>query len=878
MNKIFKWSLIALSAVTVGCNEDLDDGREPVAPAYSGDDVVFTFASQDARSRTMYADPWSETGSQQIYWGNYITNEAEYIKVYCRESDGNMAVYKVYPDTKENTSVAIDIAKAEDDVSIKWGAMGSTYEFYGFYPASSAGAFIGETGHVISAQIDPGQTPKLYKSSVNGGALTVTTLDDIAKNNTQGIDKRTVIYAMPNMEAAIMMAHTSVAGTPDEATQTGYGYPVSLDFHVLADVLDITVNGPISSNTLGGNLNEGIPAQFIKIMSVDVKAKNGEMLVGKFTLDMDTKEVTPLSGNSIIKIVTADKGQYPTLHVRSDNVSKTDQLRLRAFIMPGQITDLNQLEITVHTDCGDYTQPLKPFSMFEGAIHPIKLGYFIARGTEFDFKNWISQLDPNIYVSELSIPGTWHSSNAASQGADDIDLKKQYDAGIRAFEVHTKNGTKLYTNYDFGTELTAENASYGDPVVTTKFSRTNWSGGSFTAENIPENTRPVTADNVTITLQKSTISASTANRYALRLYRTALNNDGKETSLSNAIISLGSDMNPKGLMFLEIGMDGESEVSGLPVKETTTTETATLTGVTLTGTQTKTWIQSWNRHNPTLENCDWATATYNGRTIALDDLGTLVADGSWTASGGPTESYTTTTIPKGLAWATAVSSCLRNLQNTTNDKTGKPLLYSGELNRNTTIKDVQGQIIVKVNTNEPNNNFDNERADRWGAFTPALFSRWVNGSGSTPLTVNLKWGAPAVPPTPLDESDEALRWCYTELDNISDINNRKNALSAFLTQSYTNYSKGLHRTFYECAIGGFLNGNPTAANYQAAAKELNPELLRLITDPNRKPSPLGLVLMSYALGDNDTYRSADLIRAVINNNSAFLLNRATTQP
>lgn len=93
---------------------------------------------------------------------------------------------------------------------------------------------------------------------------------------------------------------------------------------------------------------------------------------------------------------------------------------------------------------------------------------------------------------------------------------------------------------------------------------------------------------------------------------------------------------------------------------------------------------------------------------------------------------------------------------------------------------------------------------------------------------------------------------------------------------YDNYKKGFHRTFYETSLGGFLNSTISAPNCQAVAKELHPYVLSRLSDPSRQNVPLGLVFMNYVIppaGQEDTYKSEELIRAIINNNKAFLLHR-----
>ena len=137
-------------------------------------------------------------------------------------------------------------------------------------------------------------------------------------------------------------------------------------------------------------------------------------------------------------------------------------------------------------------------------------------------------------------------------------------------------------------------------------------------------------------------------------------------------------------------------------------------------------------------------------------------DTDWTgAQTSEQVSYNETmTIANGEAWVIAVESCLNRLAKTTNSNTDKPILFPGPVTANTTIADVQGQVVVKINTNGANN-----EGDYWSGNTPALFSRWENGSAIAPLTVNLKWGSP-IESTPLITGDDALHWCYTELDNI----------------------------------------------------------------------------------------------------------------
>ena len=90
-------------------------------------------------------------------------------------------------------------------------------------------------------------------------------------NNTQNIANQTVIYGQPDMSAAIMYAKTSTA-VKDGYTLAKYGQPVPLNFNVLADVIDITLNGPVTPNNLGGNATKPEKAEFINVQTVTLEA------------------------------------------------------------------------------------------------------------------------------------------------------------------------------------------------------------------------------------------------------------------------------------------------------------------------------------------------------------------------------------------------------------------------------------------------------------------------------------------------------------------------------------------------------------------------------------------------------------------------------
>ena len=916
MTMKYKYLLAFAPLFLSACEDKIDTPRAPIA--YEGDDVVFTI-DNSSNSRTTYAEPWAEEGNQQIYWGNYVQTDKEYINIYCPENpERGFARYMVNHGTDQN--VAESIVKT-GEIGVQWGADGQDYHFYAFYPADRASETM--NGTTIRATVIAEQNPHYYKyknvDAVDGNALTdLTSISDY--NSDQYKDGAVInftpktIYAMPTMEAAVMVARRTMKSNE-------YGNEVPLKFNVLADVLDITLNGPITPNTLGANANpttgfEGTAAKFIQIQNVTIEVvtpnidANGKQtddvaqyavnhdkpISGSFDLNMSESAINTanmiqnVTGSAAVQLQTSmsesGKIYYPTLFVRKEltagatpSESDIDHMRLRAFLIPGQIdkTSLNTLRLHLQTNCGDFYQMLENDGNFAtGQIYPVKLGYFRTRGEDFDLSKWVSQLDPDIYLSELSIPGAWHAANPNAQGS--VTIQQLYDAGIRAFEVHTANGTVPFVDNDFKTPLTTANVNsadvawheeqrIGERTATADPSVDTDAGGSISGGEGIGN-YDVTGTGLTVT-QTQTVTYNQYPEFYLRLYRTSNisgADDNPDASYSDALIAAANNMKPSGFMFLEFGFDWGNTGRPVTVPWRTVTETRrrSKSGLTLNGRRPF------------------------GQTASLSNVTWTIPDGTFTDAdewGEPeySYSYSTTTIDHWTAWPIAVESCLNRLRNSPNTSTGKSqVLYTDEITSNTTIRNIQGYLIAKINTNfhgspnadgvGQNENVLSNNSIGWSGNTPALFSRWVNDSETKPQTVNMKWG---VPVAPFSIPETSLRWCFTEQDNVSDIQNRKNAIDLVNEEIAKNYASPLHNTYYEVAIGGF-SGSSDASGYQSVATQLNPYVLSKISDPSRTPVPVGFVFMNYAIpptGQEDTYQSTELIRAIINNNKALLLRR-----
>lgn len=906
-----KWAFALMPLLLVGCKDEIDQPQGPVAN--SGDDVQFMIAA-DAQSRTVYSEPWAETGTNDIYWGNYVTTEKEYVNIYCPDNPSRgFARYEITARTEGDMSSAASISKTTT-VGVQWGESGKPYTFYAFYPADKASTTL-ENGNTIRATVETGQNARSYKVRENTSTAAPTELSSLSQYYTdewkdysaanQYVNSPAkTIFGMPDMRAAVMVANTTMPADK-------FGEDVPLDFKVLADVIDITLNGPVTPNTLGGNASgeeAGKQREYIRIQTVSLEVVNttgndinGDPITdkteiknlpidndahisGSFDLDMSkvpaitaavasggdaqaavAAAVTNVSGPASVQLQlgTSDGSavSYPVLFTRpggnvpagqTADVNELDHLRLRAFIVPGQInsTNMNKLRVHIQTDCGDYYQMLEKDTQFvTGQIYPVKLGYFRQEGAEFDYSRWIGQLDPNIYITELSIPGAWHALSTDNQGS--VTYKELYNAGIRAFEVHTINGTVPFTDSQFGTQLTTSNVLDKDrEFYTDKLDEKDYTVNTPTVSGGTQNFWRTEITGATVT-QTRTKTYTLMPKFALRMYRSKnITNStmNPDESFSDAVIDLASVMNKDGLMFLEFGYErgyngGIQRPVSVPCKLITITEERIKTNQTLTRT---TAFQDWNTDNVFSDSDPWGEPKTS-------------------------ESATTYTLDDQSAWPIAVESCLKRL-------TTAGIVYADAagITNNTTISDVQGKVIIKINTNNDNN----ERIGiGWSGNTPALFSRWMGSDyADKPLTINLQWGKPIQPLSngTTGSITTDLRWCFSELDAVNSatlLEARKNAIIAMNDEAAKNYADGNHDTFYETSIGGFYINN-NAQGCQDLAKELNPYALARISNPTRQAVPLGLVFMNYAISpDEDTYHSAALIRAIINNNRAFLLNR-----
>lgn len=212
-------------------------------------------------------------------------------------------------------------------------------------------------------------------------------------------------------------------------------------------------------------------------------------------------------------------------------------------------------------------------------------------------------------------------------------------------------------------------------------------------------------------------------------------------------------------------------------------------------------------------------------------------------------------------------------------------IYTDKITSNTTVNDVLGHMIIKVNVNTT--------LDKYTTYTtvPAtLLSEASMASDTNYITGDIVAGTFTKMMTRdmyFGKTATDLKYYYhqaqltTNSDSTTDgtgtpsFGDRKAAIDNIINQSATIYSNNLHNGWFQLGIGGYIKPSNTE-DRATVASTLNPYVLTKVNAKlESNPSPIGIVLMNFCT--NNDYSSVDLTNAIIKMNTKFYLNRDMTQ-
>ncbi len=367
-------------------------------------------------TRTVYGD--RTTTGVPVYWEADGSDE---IAIFCDQASqpaSHLVHYKITPDETDHATAATVAKVNTSEAGLQWGDLDTEHRFYAFYPASAVkgSAEEDQTGK-ITANIPVTQQVQEWRI--------------VEKGANGAIDGKKTYFGLPNMDYAYMYAYNAV--TPSDVKD---GQFIDLQFHNLVTVLDITVQGPSSGTATITNINVDAIDGTTPILTGDFtcnirNASAGEKAVATCEPVGDFNEER---GRISIPCYDKKTGQFIQL-------GKDELLNVKAYIIPQDKNTVTKrtLRVTVSLLNGApcrktlQTADVTPHKINRVILPPLEIG-----GTNY----WMSSLDPDIYVSELSLPGSKMSYLTSANRADIVyqnaTIEEQLMDGVRAFIFHTQ--------------------------------------------------------------------------------------------------------------------------------------------------------------------------------------------------------------------------------------------------------------------------------------------------------------------------------------------------------------------------------------------------------------------------------------------------------
>ncbi|MDD5951177.1 MAG: hypothetical protein PUC53_04815 [Bacteroidales bacterium] len=236
------------------------------------------------------------------------------------------------------------------------------------------------------------------------------------------------------------------------------------------------------------------------------------------------------------------------------------------------------------------------------------------------------------------------------------------------------------------------------------------------------------------------------------------------------------------------------------------------------------------------------------------------------------------------------------------------IVYSGTITKNTTIGDVKGKLIVKINIDAELTLGNYKAANALISYNPFPLQITSNTNTdlnglSVPYFSNLSWSTwgddtethrSYFRAATAQAMSDPFVWCFSSANRtdctnttsedgtvsntqVATLSQRKAALKAMSVYSKQIYDNSTHNVWFYYNCGGThatvkKDGNSSPTKF---AQAMNPWLLSTI-NAKTDASPLGIVMFNQCTGDNATYRGADIIKAIIEMNSKFYLKHAGT--
>ena len=406
----FKY-IVGLAAVAAGLVSCVKEDFENAANG-SYDGIQFNISTVD--TKTVYGAQDSGDKSWPLYW---VAGDP--IRIYCDEAeDAKQADYTVTPTGKDPKTGSM--ALASGSTALQWGGDSNDHNFYAVYPNTATI----ENG-IATFQINRNQK------------ATVTT--------TIGYENDVV--AAPDMRNAYMVAKTTTKPTDDA---------VGLTFKPIMTTLDVVIKAAnVNMNTTGS-------ARITGISLASTMTSNSTASKDLFYYDITSGAITANGASTSGTSTTMTEQTFVNLVDQSGNASYVDlasghTLTITVFLPPMSTAAAanmkRQVKVRVHatgntelvaslkTDDAsseNWTTQLTP-----GTKRRIVLPA-LPTNAQYSGNNWITPLDGDIYVSQMSIPGAHDAATGEEMATivgdlfastQEQTLQEQWNLGVRAFDL-----------------------------------------------------------------------------------------------------------------------------------------------------------------------------------------------------------------------------------------------------------------------------------------------------------------------------------------------------------------------------------------------------------------------------------------------------------
>lgn len=410
----------ALVLLVCSCRDEEQGGVQPTP----GQEVQFGASLEQSESRTIYGD--EVNNAFPINWVN--GDEVVVFSPDCASNGGvGSATYKV--NVGEDNSGKQNYANSLDktgEIGVRWGT-NTTGSFYSIYPASF-----------------------LY-TKLSKDCKTLTLTMPAQQDNTFERTSDGKIIAYPDMRACFMYAYTQNVTS---------GSIVNLKYKPISTAIRFKLQGPLNNDKGPVTIN------YVRIYAPTSTDINGTYEFTDVTNGSGIPE--PKSGLNYVTMNVADKnGSYLTL-------SAGESVELNAFLLTGKEITIDKnwyIEVaisdgTVFTKhiIADGNATSEDMTLKPGMIHRLPDLPTLTPSGEWDPANWMRNIQRNVYLSEISIPGSWYSLDQDYQ-SDIRTVEGQYNIGVRAFHFDTRwiaerSGLPLFYKYTptaLGVAGTADN-------------------------------------------------------------------------------------------------------------------------------------------------------------------------------------------------------------------------------------------------------------------------------------------------------------------------------------------------------------------------------------------------------------------------------------